>query len=107
MSKVTGKSVIVINEIFASTTLEDALSLGKIMMDKLTASGVTGVIVTFLDELATYNENTVSMMSVIGDDQNHRTYKIERRPPDGLAYDLSMAKKYGLSYQQIVKRLKK
>ena len=107
LGKVTNKSVVVINEIFASTTLEDALSLGKIMMDKLIASEVTGVIVTFLDELAAYNENTVSMMSIIGDDQNHRTYQIERRPPDGLAYALSLAKKYGLSYQQIVERLKK
>lgn len=96
-----------INEIFASTTLEDGLALGKMMMEKLTNAKVTGVIVTFLDELATYNLNTVSMMSIMGDDQEKRTYLVQRKQPDGLAYALSLAKKYGLSYQQIIERLKK
>ena len=107
LSKVTPNSVIVINEIFASTTLEDALSLGKMMMEKLSNSHTKGVIVTFLDELATYSEMTVSMMSLMDADQNKRTYKVKRKEPDGLAYALSLAQKYGLTYQQIVERLKK
>ena len=104
----TSDSVIIVNEIFASTTLSDALMLGGHMMDRIAALGVPAVVVTFLDELATRGAETVSMMSnVMADDPATRTFKIVRKPPDGLAYAIHIAGRHGLTYKQLCGRLKK
>lgn len=102
----TGKSIIIVNEIFASTTLNDALTLGGHMMDKFAELGCPCVVVTFLDELANHGSDTVSMMSTIyKDDPSKRTYKIVRKPPDGLAYAMTIAGKHGLTYDEVVRRI--
>lgn len=108
LEKATSRSIIIINEIFASTTLSDALSLGRHMMDAISALGSPTVVVTFLDELAIYGQETVSMMSTVReDDPAERTYKIIRKPPDGLAYAIYIAGKHGLTYEKLSRRLKK
>jgi len=108
LAKATSQSVIIVNEIFSSTTLSDALFLGGQMMDALSSLCAPTVIVTFLDELATYGPETVSMMSTVKeDDPAERTYKIIRKPPNGLAYALYIARKHGLTYEQLSRRLKK
>jgi len=108
LDRATDKSIIVINEIFASTTLSDALCLGRHMMEAISALTAPTVIVTFLDELASHGPDTVSMMSTVKkEDPAQRTYKIVRKPPDGLAYALDIARKHGLTYEQLSRRLKK
>ncbi len=108
LSKATARSIIIVNEIFSSTTLSDALSLGGHMMDAFAALGAPTMVVTFLDELAEHGPETVSMMSTVNeDDPAERTYRIVRKPPDGLAYALHIAKKHGLAYEQLSERIKK
>lgn len=100
------KSLVLINEIFASTTTEDALALGDIMMRDLVRAGSLGVIVTFLDELASFSPETVSMMSLVTDDDSRtRTFRIRRKAPDGLAYALQIAYRHGLTAEQLKRRL--
>jgi DNA mismatch repair ATPase MutS len=106
--KTTSQSIIIINEIFSSTTLSDAIILGGYMMDAISELRAIAVVVTFLDELATRGPDTVSMMSTVKEnDPTQRTYKIVRKPPDGLAYAIHLASKYRLTYDQLVGRLKK
>ena len=104
--KMTADSILIINEIFASTTLLDALALGRKMMEEITAKGCTAVCVTFLDELAAFDAHTVSMMSTVDeDDPSVRTFKLVRRAADGLAYADYIAKKYDVTYEALTRRL--
>ncbi|WP_088187935.1 DNA mismatch repair protein MutS [Desulfosporosinus sp. FKA] len=108
LEKATSRSVIIVNEIFSSTTLSDALSLGGHMMDAISALRAPTVVVTFLDELASHGADTISMMSTVKeDDPAQRTYKIIRKPPDGLAFAMYIAGKHGLTYEQLSRRLKR
>ena len=104
----TSDSIFILNEIFTSTSLEDATFLSKEIMNLLNDLDVIGVWVTFLDELASLNEKTVSMVAMVDPQEpTRRTFKIKRRPADGLAYVLSLAQKYRLTYKQIQERMAK
>ncbi|MGH3003325.1 MAG: MutS-related protein, partial [Gaiellaceae bacterium] len=102
----TGDSVVVVNEIFASTSLDDAIFLGAEILRRLVDLDCLAVCVTFVDELATFGPATVSMVAAVEpDDPSTRTFRIERRPADGRAYAWALAEKYGLSYDTVRRRL--
>ncbi len=94
------------NEVFNSTSLKDAIFLSTKMIERIIALDMICVCVTFIDELATLSDTIVTMASNVNR-QNFagRTYEIVRRPPDGLAYAISIAEKYRLTYFQLVERL--
>jgi len=102
LNQATSRSVIVMNESFASTTLEDASFLGAEILRRITGLGLLGLYVTFIDQLAALTPACVSMVAGI-DPGNpaDRTFKIVRKPADGLAYAAAIADKYGLSYERL------
>lgn len=102
----TPHSIIVMNEIFTSTALRDALLLSRRVAARLIDLDLYCVWVTFIDELASLGDTTISMTStVVPENPAERTYKIVRRPADGLAHAISVAEKYRLTYDLINERL--
>jgi len=106
LENATANSVLIMNESFGSTTLHDAVVVGTEVMRRIIVLDVLGVFVTFIDELSVLAESTVSMMStVVPGDPAARTFKVVRKPADGLAYAAAIAEKYGLTYEALRRRL--
>ncbi len=106
LQEATGDSVIVMNESFGSTSLTDALFTGTEVMRQILRLGCLGVYVTFVDEIASLSEATVSMVSQISpENPAERTFKVLRKPAEGLAYAWALAQKYGLTYERLLERI--
>ena len=105
-SRATPRSLVIMNEMFSSTSASDALELSLAMLRRVEELDALGVCVTFLDELADFGPKAVSMVcGVDPHDPAIRTFRLERRGADGRAYARALARKYGLGGDQLDRRV--
>ncbi|NMO33451.1 DNA mismatch repair protein MutS [Streptomyces sp. GMY01] len=105
LERATPAGVVVLNEVFTSTTLDDAVLLGARTLEQLIERGLIGVCVTFVDELSTLGEATASMVAAV-DSRAVPTFHIERRAADGLSYAVAVAERHGLTYERLRERIR-
>lgn len=105
-AEATPSSIIILNEMFTSTTVEDAVFLGTEVFQRVIALDALCVCVTFIDEFVALSPTAVSMMSTVDEGAAaRRTFSIVRRPADGLAYAATIAEKHRLGYATLKNRL--
>ncbi len=107
LESITADSIVIMNEIFSSTSAMDAAFLAKEVLYRIIRADAIAVCVTFLDELASMGKKVVSMVATVDpNDPSIRTYRVVRNAADGLAYAISIAEKYYLTYEQLKERLR-
>lgn len=94
LAQVTPESLIIVNEMLAATTLQDAVRLGRQILGRLDGTGARLLWVTFIEDLARA-PGVVSLAAVDTEDLTP-TFRIERRPPGGVAHALALARRHGL-----------
>ena len=106
MKDITSNSIVVLNELFATTTSHDAYTMGKRILERFISLDCVCLYVTHIHELAAISEKMISLAAtVISGKDAIRTYKIVRKPADGLAYANTITAKYDLSFSRIKERI--
>lgn len=99
---------VVLNELFTTAATYDSYLMGCKVLDHFTENDCFGVYVTHIKELAIDRTSAASLVAGLSDKDRHiRTYKITRRPPDGLGYAESIAEKYGMTYEKMKEVLRR
>lgn len=100
------RSVILLNELFSSTTVLDAVFLGNRILDRILSAGAACVYVTFLDELAAVRSGMISMVAEVDpEDPSLRTFKVVQKEAEGQAHARALAKRHRLTYADIKERM--
>lgn len=102
LKNITKDSIVILNELFSSTALEDGIILGGKVIEEIVKKDCFCIYVTFIKELSEYPK-TVSLISSISGEK--RTYKIERKSSLNQAYAMDIVKKYNLNYEKIKERV--
>lgn len=102
----TPRSLIILNEILTSTTVQDAALLSRRVLTQVMERDCVCVCVTFLGELAGLSPAVVSLVSQVDpDDPTVRTFKVVRQPSGGPTYAEVLARLHGLDGDTLRRRL--
>ena len=114
---VTPQSLVLLDESFSSTGSYEGSYIASEVLAGLSIVGCRCLFATHLHELAAeierINEQAVTQGGVkidtlvAGIDEGQRSFKIYRAKPDGKSYARDIAQRYGLTYDNILKKIGK
>jgi len=108
-------SLVLMDEALSSTSAVEASYIAGEVLLSLSLIGARGIFATHLhdlaqrvDEINSYGGNKSKLDNLVAEvsmdeDGARRTYKIRRTKPDGLSYAKSIAQKYGITLDQIMR----
>ncbi len=106
LAKAGPDSLVILNELFSTTTVRDALAMGQRILDQLAEKGCFCLYVTHAGDLAKADTRRVSLVAEVrADNPDLRTFLVVRRPADGYAGTHAIARKYRLDYLALKERL--
>lgn len=108
-SQATSRSLLLLNESFATTSFTEGLYIAKDITRSLKYLGANTIFNTHmhelaasLDEMNASSECADQAVSLItGVEEGKRSYKISIAPPQGLSFAQDIAQKYGVTYDQL------
>lgn len=115
MEQVTQYSLLIFDESFSNTSSTEGSYIAKEILTSIAVIGCRGLFVTHMhelsaqiDEINKHPEHTVQLDNLVaqmsGDNDGRRTYKIIRTKPDGLSFARDIAMKYGLVFDELLKK---
>jgi hypothetical protein len=96
-------SLVLLNEMFSSTTAQDAQTMAGQVLGELAGSGARVLCVTHVT--GPVPESMVSMVAQVDPSSHERLYHIVRAPAETHAYVDGLITKYRLSYQDVKERI--
>ncbi len=97
---------VIINELFTTAAHYDGCVMGKKVLAHFMERGCMGVYVTHLRELGDSAEGVAPLTAMLdGSRERKRTYKVSREHMEGVGYAEDIVNKYGLTYQELHRRL--
>jgi DNA mismatch repair protein MutS len=114
--KASQRSLILLNESLSSTSPGEGVYLARDILRAFRYLGVRAVFATHMHELADVAEINqhsegssllASLVSVTKESgaEHQRTYRIERTASKGISYASDVARKYAISYEQLLEIL--
>ncbi len=112
-SEATNESILLFNESLATTSFAEGLYIAKDVVRALRYLGARTIFNTHMHELAmtldevnTQIKGDIKVASLItGIHEGKRSYKIFIAPPEGVSYAQDIAKKYGVTFDQLAERI--
>lgn len=115
--EITENSLVLLDESLSSTGSYEASYIASEVLCGLSMSTCRGIFSTHLHELGDMIESINEKCQkdggaridtlVAGMDDGERSFKISRKKPDGKSYASDIATKFGISFEQIIKKIKK
>ena len=110
LGRVDKNSLVLMDESLSGTNSYEAAVIAEEVIIAMSVIGCRGIFATHLFELAkevhkiNAHPDSVSKVDnlVMGIEGSERTFKVERKEPDGKSYARDIADKYGLSVQKIL-----
>lgn len=97
---------VIFNELFTTATTYDAQIMGEKVIRQFLDDSYQGIYVTHMKFLAECDARVVSLVAQVEEnDARKRTYRIRRAKAQGIAYAQTIAERYRLSYEEILKRV--
>lgn len=97
---------VILNELFTTATTNDALIMGRKVMQYFLGRKCYGIYVTHIQELAEEEEQIISLVAQVGDGVDRkRTYRMVHMKAQGYGYPEQLLEQFQLSYKDIIRRL--
>ena len=106
---VTSDSLILMNETFSTTSFEEGYYIACDSVKALLTKNVRTIYNTHMHKLGTdaeeFSKNNKAKASslIVKSDGGKRSFKLEVAPPEGSSYAADIAKKYGVTYEMLMK----
>ncbi|MFT4297450.1 MAG: hypothetical protein QM582_18770 [Micropruina sp.] len=100
-------ALVILNELLSTTSVDDALQVSRLALRSFAGIGCRVLWVTFLDDLVSGASGAVSLVGQLAaDDPTRPTFEFREQPPAGHAHARFLAARYGLSADDLARRLR-